>query len=175
MLSRSLIFALFSSGILVLMLCTMASTLPIPTSVGTTEHAEQLSQGETSTLADLSIGEDIKNYIGEEEELEEILERLRKEQDEKLALNPTNYLADNVSVDEIMRLFDDVAETTPSPQSIEATPPSTPTTATTENERDLECSICLNSMQNTRVHVLPCRHKFHAACLKDWIEHGKVG
>lgn len=34
---------------------------------------------------------------------------------------------------------------------------------------DVDCSICLSSLQQTTVVVLPCLHKFHANCANAWL------
>ncbi|GBN04094.1 General transcription factor II-I repeat domain-containing protein 2 [Araneus ventricosus] len=39
-----------------------------------------------------------------------------------------------------------------------------------ETVREYECSICLDTSDNTRMKYLPCFHKFHTACINTWLD-----
>ena len=50
--------------------------------------------------------------------------------------------------------------------NIESTVPYITYTLNSENEND--CTICFDTMNNTKVVQLNCLHKFHESCLKEW-------
>lgn len=37
---------------------------------------------------------------------------------------------------------------------------------------DDECVVCLDGLQGTSVRTLPCGHKFHTACIDEWVVRG---
>lgn len=148
-----------------------------------------VEQTSTTPARDLPIRLEIQNYIREEREFEAFLEQLKEEREQRIALDRANYVADDTPIEEIMRLIEIQATTTEQSaiatesslfagdsttarrSTAEATLTSTTTTqtTTTQNEKDLECPICLSSMRGTEVEILPCNHEFHADCFETWL------
>ncbi|CAF0790473.1 unnamed protein product [Brachionus calyciflorus] len=45
-----------------------------------------------------------------------------------------------------------------------------PITIATNDDKNLECAICLDSFRlNDKLRVLPCQHKYHADCIMQWV------
>lgn len=133
------------------------------------------------------------DLIIDEEEYQNLLERLRKEAQESIKNNPSNYVSDDTDLDEILQLiglnneeienFSSSSSTTSGPSSSRARPSRSSirnrqvlqtTTATPQPTPD-DCPICLEAMdpQRGREDTLECGHRMHNNCLYKW--HYRVG
>lgn len=159
--------ALILSCLSFFILTSLVSTLPTPPSTG----AGQL---DVTSHNPLPTGD----FVESDEDFEALIERLKKESEENLALNRANYVADDISAEEIMRLIDEaeISRENPAQNELTTTTGSTSIVTTEQSDaQETDCAICLSSMKGTRASVMDyCKHKFHQNCLTQWFRHSNV-
>lgn len=118
-----------------------------------------------------------------------LLERLQHEAENAIGRDPSNYLSDDVTVDEIVRMFQ-------APQ-LDSDKTSNPSSSNEQDSTEVndeqistqadagqtalvssqvptlptvpECPICLEPLDDrAQIGVIPCVHKFHKTCIKAW-------
>lgn len=125
-----------------------------------------------------------------DQDLENYLQRLRDEINSSIGKNPQNYVSDDVSVEDLVKLIqneqlmnnhpphqanDQVAlEDYESPESsnrLSSTITTTTATTTTfsTDEEPLDCPICLDPLRDKPEGILECLHRFHKICIEKWL------
>lgn len=125
------------------------------------------------------------DYVESDSEYRQLLDLLENEDDvkESLASDPRNFVKDDASVEDIVRMIENndtatTRNTNQSPTSTRETPD--PVTTTQEREQaestetpedtpvKLDCPICLEPLKSEPFEFLACAHGLHENCLKTW-------
>lgn len=117
-------------------------------------------------------GYDPGDFIQDEAEYQRLLDRLYEEAANSELHKQGNYISDELSDDEIMRMFGSqpTESSTPETPSREAGSTTEPAVeATTEQERQV-CYICLDELSEKPKMRLECGHEMHSDCLEPWLK-----
>lgn len=129
---------------------------PITSQPSGTMMTEPSSTGTISVGTESSLIHDDGNFITSEEQFQEFLRRSQAEFEESIKLNPQNYASEDMSIEQIMAMFDEVNRK-----------------GTVRDEKI--CPICKDDLEAEPSIETHCGHKFHTDCLSNYLRFVSIG